>query len=165
MESIWQGRGWVCVMGWGEVGGEEEEVDGGVGEDKTCLRESYITLKFSPELCIEINRRINDQISLWNSIPFTCQRIQHTHTLTHQPTHHLIKIPSKSMQHDISQILLKQFAFVLFCSERLISQNLKICGFTVLINIKGKKCSTPVFQVACSIWRIRRSTLCFYSVH
>lgn len=49
-----------------EEGAEEkkEEVDGEVGGDKTCLRESYITLKFSPELCIEINRRINDQISL-----------------------------------------------------------------------------------------------------
>ncbi len=43
---------------------KKEEVDGEVGEDKVCLRESYITLKFSPELCIEINRRINDQISL-----------------------------------------------------------------------------------------------------
>ena len=44
-----------------DEGGEAEEK---VGEDKTCLRESYITLKFSPELSIEINRRINDQISL-----------------------------------------------------------------------------------------------------
>ncbi len=68
------------------------------------------------------------------------------------------------MQFDILQILLKQFAFVLFRSERLISQNLKICGFIVLINIKGKKC-TLVFQVACSICRIRRSTLCFYFLH
>lgn len=60
VKCVWRREEWGGV----KRGRKKEEVDGEVGEDKTCLRESYITVKFSPEPCIEINRRINDQISL-----------------------------------------------------------------------------------------------------
>lgn len=50
--------------GWRAEGGWRVGADADVGKDKKCLEESYITLEFSPEPCVKINRRINDQISL-----------------------------------------------------------------------------------------------------
>jgi len=68
---------WV-FFNWKVIGNEEEEEDEGVcwvveGEeeaveevstDKKRSEESYITFKSSPELRMEINSRINGQISL-----------------------------------------------------------------------------------------------------
>ena len=115
------------------VGRWEEKCGGGVQavekkrrrmekseKDKTCLREPYIKLKFSAELCIKINRRIIEQDLLMKlNLLHMPENSAHPRP-PRRPTHHLTEIPSKvcgAINHGSSS---DGFAFVSFRSQRLI---------------------------------------------